>query len=141
MINPYDSCIWNKMIDSVQPALQLFIDDLHILYLNGNIINNLKCYLNEKFKTKFVKWSVCKGKVHNYLGINIDYMNNNYVNFTLYDFKENVLKEVMKVTKGLSPWPVSSKLFEVDDKLTPLNDSDANIFIEWQHNFCLYVKR
>ena len=57
-------------------------------------------------------------------------MNNNYVNFTLYDFKENVLKEVMKVTKGLSPWPVSSKLFEVDDKLTPLNDSDANIFIE-----------
>ena len=42
--------------------------------------------LNEKFKTKFNELTVCKGKVHDYLGINTDYSNNDYVKFTMYDF-------------------------------------------------------
>ena len=61
-MNPYYACTWNKMVDS-------------ILCVNGKAIDKLMHDLNKKFKTKFNKLSVCKGKVHSYLGINIDYMN------------------------------------------------------------------
>ena len=49
--------------------------------------------LNDMFKTKFNKLLVCKGKVHNYSGINIDYTNKKYVKFTIYEFIKDILKE------------------------------------------------
>ena len=49
--------------------------------------------LNHKFKTNFQELAVTKGKVHDYLGINIDYSNDNYMKFTMYDFLEDVLSE------------------------------------------------
>ena len=74
-------------------TIQLFVDDFHISCLESKAINDLVHDLNEKFKTKFNELTVCKGKVHNYLGVNIDSSNNNYVKFTMYDFIEDELKE------------------------------------------------
>ena len=41
-------------------------------------------------------------KVHDYLGINIDYSNNCYVKFTTYNFIEDVLKEAREDMNGTS---------------------------------------
>lgn len=58
--------------------------------------------LNNKFRTNFQELAVNKGKVHDYLGINIDYSNNNYVKFTMYDFLEDVLEEIREDMNGRS---------------------------------------
>lgn len=127
-MNPYDSYIWNKMMDGNQLTIQLFIDDLYMSCIEGKAIDKLVTNLNKKFKTNFNKLSVCKGKVHDYLGINIDYSNKNYVKFTMYDFIEDMLKEARDDMNGLSLWPVGSKLLKVDKKLSHLSKADADHF-------------
>ena len=66
--------------------------------------------------------------VHDYLGINIDYSNDWYVKFTMYDFIEDVLKEARGEMNGTSPWPADSKLFNVDPQSPRLNATDADYF-------------
>ena len=81
-----------------------------------------------KFKTKFNKLTVCKDKVHDYLGVNIDYSNADYVKFTMYEFIEDVIKEARKDMNGTLPWPTDSKLFNMDRKSPCLSTEDANYF-------------
>ena len=80
--------------------------------------------LNQKFKTNFQELAVTKGKVHDYLGINIDYSNNEYVKFTMYDFLEDVFSEALPDMNGRSKWPANAKLFDVDVTSTKLNVCD-----------------
>ena len=56
--------------------------------VNGKAIKKLVNDLNYKFKTRFNKLSVFKGNMHDYLGINIDYTNKDYVKLTMYNFIE-----------------------------------------------------
>ena len=69
-----------------------------------------------------------KGKVHDYLGINIDYSNNNYVKFTMYDFLEDVLEEAREDMNGRYKWPANSKLFDVDKASPKLSIRDQDYF-------------
>ena len=128
IMNPYDACTWNKMINGKQLTIQYFIDDLHISCMDGKAIDNLVRNLNDKFKTMFKELTICKGKVHDYLGINIDYSNNRYVKFTMNNFIEDVLKEAREDMNGMSPWPAGSNLFNVDPQLPRLNTADADYF-------------
>ena len=104
------------MVNGKQLSIQLFIDNLRCSHEDGEVINNLITNLNDKFKTKFNELLVCKGKVHDYLGINIDYRNKEYVKFIMYDFIEDILKEARKDINGLFPWPAGNKLFEVNQE-------------------------
>ena len=127
-MNPYDACTWNKMVNGKQLMIQYFIDNLHISCVDRKAIDNLLHNLNDKFKTKFKELTVCKGKVHDHLGINIDYSNNRYVKFTMYNFIKDVLKEAREDMNGTFLWPADGKLFSVDPQSPRLNTMDADYF-------------
>ena len=82
--------------------------------MESKAIDDMVHYLNEKFKTKSNYLTVYKGKVHNYLGVNTDYNNNNYVKFTMYEFIEDMFKEARDNMNRLSPWLSYNKLFNMD---------------------------
>ena len=84
--------------------------------------------LNSKFRTNFQELTVNKGEVHDYLGINIDYSNNNCVKFTMYDFLEDVLEEAQEDMKGRSKWPANNKLFDVNKGSPKLSIHDQDYF-------------
>ena len=102
IMNPYDTCTFNKMVNGKHITVQFFVDDLHISCENMDTIVRLIKDLNQKFKTNFQELAVTKGKVHDYLGINIDYSNNEYVKFTMYNFLEDVLSEAQPDMNGRS---------------------------------------
>ena len=114
------------MVNAKQLTGQFCIDDLHCSHKDGEVINNLITNSNNKFKTKFNELLVCKGKVHDYLGINIDYTNKEYVKFIMYDFIKYILKEVRKDMNGLLPWLAGDKLFEVNHESPRLSEVDAD---------------
>ena len=116
------------MVNDKQITVQFFINGLHINCENMEEIDKLIEDLNNKFRTNFQELAVNKGKVHDYLGINIDYSNNNYVKFTMYDFLEDVLEEARDNMNGTSKWPANSKLFEVDKESPKLNVRDQDYF-------------
>lgn len=46
----------------------------------------------------------------------------------MYNFIEDMLKEAREDINDMSPWPMGSKMFKVDDESTPLNDTDVDSF-------------
>ena len=90
---PYNACTFNKMVNGKHISVQFFIDDFHISCENMSTIDGLIKDLNNKFKTNFQKLTVTKRKIHDSLGININYSNKDYVKFTMYNFLENILDE------------------------------------------------
>ena len=86
IMNPYDACTFNNMVNGRQITVQYFIDDMHISCKNMSTIDGLIKGLNNKFKTNFQELTGTKGKTDNYLGININYSNKEYVKFTMYVF-------------------------------------------------------
>ena len=83
IMNPYDACTWNKMVNGKQLTVQNHVDDLQASSEDGEAIDRLINDLNNAFKTKFNMLTVNKGKVHDYVGINIDYSNEEYMKFTM----------------------------------------------------------
>ena len=92
-MNPYNACTFNKMVNINQIIVQLFIDNLYISCEDMGEIDKLIKDPNNKFRTNFQELVANKGNIHDYLGINIDYSNSNYVKFTMYNFLEDVLEE------------------------------------------------
>ena len=41
VMNPYDACTWNKMVNSKQLTVQYFVDDIHLSHYEGKVIDNL----------------------------------------------------------------------------------------------------
>ena len=58
----------------------------------------------------------------------MDYTRKDYVKFTMYDFIEDVLKEVAENMDGMAVIPTSKNLFEIDNKSDPLGPYKANYF-------------
>ena len=128
------------MVNGKQITVQFFVDDLHISCENMDTIDGLIKDLSQKFKTNFQELTVTKGKVHDYLGINIDYSNNEYVKFTMYNFLEDVLSEARPDMNGRSKWPANAKLFDVDVTSTKLNVRDQDYF-HWMVARLLFVAK
>ena len=53
IMNPYDTCTFNMMVNGKQITVQFFVDDLHIGCENIDTIDGLIKDLNQKFKTNF----------------------------------------------------------------------------------------
>ena len=117
-MNPYNACTFNKIVNGKQITVQFFVDNLHISCENISTIDGLIKDLNNKFKTNIQKLAVIKGKVHDYLGINIDYSNKRYIKFTMYNFLEDVHDEAQPDINEQLKWPANAKLFDVDTTST-----------------------
>ena len=140
IMNPYDSCTFNKMVNGKQITVQFIINDLHISCEDMGEIDKLIKDLNNKFRTNFQELAVNKGKVHDYLGININYSNNNYIKFTVYNFLEDILEEAQEDMNGRSKWPANNKLFDVDTKSAKLSIHDQDYF-HWMVVRLLFVAK
>ena len=68
IMNLYNACTFNKIVNGKQITVQFFMDKLHISCENMNTIDGLIKDLNNKFKTNFRELVITKGKVHDYLG-------------------------------------------------------------------------
>jgi hypothetical protein len=67
---------------------------------------------------------VARGKVHDYLGIQIDFAEDQKVKMTMYDIKETPAE----LMEGSSVTPAANHLFTVNPECVKLNDDDAAIY-------------
>ncbi len=72
VINPYDWCVANKLIDGKQCTILWHVDDLKISHVNPEVNNGIIKLINDEFG-KEAPITVTRGKVHDYLGMTLDY--------------------------------------------------------------------
>ena len=71
ILNPYDLCIANYMIDGKQCTIAWYVDNNKISHVNPNVVTTIIGKLQERFD----KMSVTRGKEHVFLGMHIRYTN------------------------------------------------------------------
>ena len=72
--------------------------------------------------------TVTRGKVHEYLGMTIDYSEEGKVKFTMYDYIDDLLEELPPHMQGSAASPAAAHLFETnteDPKLLSLSEREV----------------
>jgi hypothetical protein len=128
IINDYDECTFNKMVNGKQLTVQFHVDDLKISHMEENVIRDMVEDLNGVFGQDGTLLEASYGKVHEYLGMTIDYSEENVVKFTMYDYLEDILAESPEDMKGMAVTPAHSKLFQVNPDCDKLDHKTMDWF-------------
>ena len=76
-LNPYDPCVANKTINGNQLSLVCNVDNIKYIHVEAEVVTRMEKWLRKTYKRLFKdgsgKMKLCRGKVHDYLGMNLDY--------------------------------------------------------------------
>ena len=111
-INPYDPCVFNKEVNGNQLTVTLHVDDLKISHVDSFEVTKLIRYL-EKIYGKVV---VHRGKVHDYLGMDLDFSDEGYLQVGMFKYTDNLIDEFPEELGATAKTPASDNLFKVRDE-------------------------
>jgi hypothetical protein len=128
--NPYDPCVANKVIEGQQCTVVWHVDDLKISHHSPKVVDMMVKKMEAEFGNE-APLSITRGKVHDYLGMRIDYTNKGKVNITMIPYIQHMIDELPEDMAGTSLTPAGNHLFTVDDAAQKL---DADTSIMFHHN-------
>ncbi len=126
-LNPYDTCITNKIIDGKQCTIGWHVDDLKILHVNPRVVESIVAQLNNKYG-KEEQILVNRGKVHDYLGMTIDYSVTGKVLFGMQGYVDQIISEAPSDMRGTAATPTANYLYDIDTTLQLLHKDQADMF-------------
>ena len=127
-INPYDACVANKQVNGKQCTIAWHVDDLKISHADPAVVDAIIARFDEKYG-KESPLSVTRGKVHEYLGMTIDYTSDGCVSFIMKDYVTELLKERPNdMDAGAATTPAASHLFQINENCTKLDPEKADLF-------------
>ena len=94
------------------------MDDLKILHGDQDVLEHIHCKLQSRYG-KESPLMVNRGKIHDYLGMQLDYSVDRKVIISMYDYIERLLDEASEDMNGVATTPASHHLFTVNKNLPP----------------------
>ena len=126
-LNPYDPCVCNKVIDGEQSTILWHVDDLKCSHVDPKVNDKLLAILNERYG-KEAPLTVTRGKVHEYLGMTLDFSVDGKVSVIMKDYIEDILDETPADMNGEAATPAANHLTEVNHDAETLSESDSQMF-------------
>jgi len=114
IMNPYEPCVWNCIIEGKQLTTLFHIDDLMLAHLQPQIVTEHIKKLDGVYGNQD-PLTITRGKIHEYLGITVDFSLKRGVGFSQYDFIKKFWNSLPPDLKG--PYrniPAPDYLFKVD---------------------------
>jgi hypothetical protein len=127
IVNPYDACVMNKTIEGSQCTVLWHVDDLKISHKNPDVVTSVIRQLDAEFGQKS-PLTVTRGKIHEYLGMTIDYSVVGKVQISMKDYIHNMLNGLPTDMGGESATPAGNHLFQVNENGMKLNEEAAILF-------------
>jgi hypothetical protein len=119
----------NKIVDGKQLTVAWHVDDLKISHMAAGVVDNLIADLDSEFG-KETPSSKSWGKVHNYLGMTLDFSTPGQVMITMIDYIKMICMDLPKDMIGSAATPAANHLFRIDDEnAAPLDKDRADLFI------------
>ena len=104
VINPYDPCVANKMINGKQMTICWHVDDLIIGHVESSVVTTFLTWLASRYDTADKKLNVTRGPRHDYLGMNIDFSEPGSIKFDMIPYISKILTNFPeKITGGCLP--------------------------------------
>ena len=114
VMNPYEPCLWNKMVGKHQLSMLFHIDDILMSHKKSEIVTLFIRKLEAEYG-KLEALKICRGLVHEYLGQTLDFTVEGEVRLSQYDFIRKLwdtLPDSMK--KGKRNTAAPPYLFKTD---------------------------
>jgi hypothetical protein len=127
VLNPYDPCVANKFVDRKQITVSWHVDDLKVIHEDKSTIDD------------FIEWvkltygsigtvKVCRGSVHDYLGMTLDYRVKGQVSIDMTGYVEKMIDGFPQQLDGESMIPWNDSLFKVNEEAIKLDRHQAENF-------------
>jgi hypothetical protein len=95
IINPYDPCVANKIIEGKQITILFHVDDCKLSHRKKTVMDQMIGYLRQEYESIFEEGSramtVSRGKIHKYLGMTLDYSLPEKVKITMLDYVNGII--------------------------------------------------
>jgi hypothetical protein len=127
VINPYDWCIANKDIDGNQCTIVWHVDDLKISHKSSKVVDNIISSLKKEYG-KVGEMTVKRGKVHDYLGMTLDFSSKGKFIINMEAYLDEVLDDLPKEMDGMASTPAADHLFKTRDSAEKLDPEKAELF-------------
>ncbi len=115
------------MIDGKQSTILWHVDDLKISHVDPKVNTNTIAQINEEFG-KEAPITVTRGKIHDYLGMTLDYSEKGKVKIKMIDYVEKLLADLPEEMDGEAPSPAADHLFTVDENQSKVDEKRAQFF-------------
>ena len=126
-INPYDWFVANKQIDGQQCTLVWHVDDMKISHADSTVVDRIINMLEAEFG-KEAPLTIRRGKIHDYLGMTLDFSLDGKVQISMEDYIRKMLAELPDDMAGVATTPAAEHLFKVNQSPTYLDEKDAMFF-------------
>ena len=127
-INPYDSCVANKIIDGMQCTILWHVDDIKMSHVSQGVLESVMKRIEACFGRE-APLTVTRGPVHEYLGMTIDFSRPDTVQFHMKAFIEDLIAETpSELLKGMAASPAGQHLFNVNENCPKLSKEQAELF-------------
>lgn len=125
--NEYDWCVANKVENGKQHTVGWHVDDFLLMHEDHKVNDQLIDGFSQKYAdSKPLK--VNRGKVHDYLGMTLDFSHQGKVKITMTDYVEMMLSEAPDEFEGTASTPAARHLFSVDDESPKLDEKRTTQF-------------
>jgi hypothetical protein len=133
ILNPYDFCVANKTINSKQCTIVWHVDDLKISHVDPTAVTTILGLLDGRYGQEIVRGkrapiTFTRGKIHDYLGMTLDYTEDGVVKIDMRDHVNKILDALPAHVDGTATTSASNHLFEVRDEAIPLLGNEESDF-------------
>ena len=108
-INTYNPCVANMDINGSQMTVVWHVDDLKVSHKKDIEITKLAMYLNDIY----TGLKVNQGKIHDYLGMNLDFSEDGNVKVSMILYLNEILHDFSELLGDIAMSPAADHLFKV----------------------------
>ena len=119
-LNTYDTCVSNNTMNGKQFTMLWHVDDLNISHVDSKAVDFIIKLFDEEFGI-YALLMATRVKIHDYLGMVIDYTTQGKFLFTMFDYIDNVLNELPEGSSGNAFTPACNHLFYTNDNQTKVS--------------------
>ena len=123
-INPYDTCVANKMVNEKQCTVVFHVDDNKISHIDSKVVTEIM----DKVTEHFGELAVTRGDAHDFLGIHIKMRNDGLVAIQQHEQIEQALDMFGPTYTFDVTSPCANHLWKVNEDAEKLDEEKAKVF-------------
>ena len=127
ILNPYDSCVANKLVNGKQCTILWHVDNIKWSHVDVAVIEEVLQQLEGAYCCK-APLVVTRGKVHEYLGMTLDFTIAGICRICMADYIIEILDDLPDAMSGTAITSAANHLFTVNATTEKLNDTDSQFF-------------
>ena len=133
--NPYDLSVTKRIIKDSQINVCFHIDYCKLSHNIPEVVGKKATWLKQEYETIFEygsgEMTIHQGKVHNYLGMTLEYTNSGTVKVSIIDYIDVIIAafdETDPRGRGIKTSAVPEVLYKVDEDCENLSPDKAKMF-------------